>query len=177
MKQAYSKAFAQVYNKEWSGFATSIMPKIEALFESAPDFDRLPKTLLDICCGTRQFANHFLSKGYTVHGVDLSPYMIEIARDNNKTYVSSGMASFSVQDASDFRIKTSVSYAVCLFDSMNHIDSLESVSACFQHAHDALTSKGLLVFDINTRKGLHRWNSLSVQEDDDVFIIERSQCH
>jgi len=173
MQQAYGKAHAQAYNKKWTGFATSISPKIEALLQSRPTFDRLPKTLLDICCGTGQLASHFLSKGYIVHGLDLSPYMIEIARDNNKTHVSAGTASFSIQNASQFRLQTPFSYVICLFDAMNHLDSIQSVISCFQHTYDVLASQGLFFFDINTRKGLHRWNSLSVQEDDQVFILNR----
>jgi SAM-dependent methyltransferase len=173
MKQAYGKTFAQVYNKRWTGFAISMAPRIEALLQSKAESDSLPKTLLDICCGTGQLAQYFLGKGYTVHGIDLSPYMLEIARSNNEANVSSGTGSFSVQDASHFQIRNAFSYATCLFDSMNHLDSMGSVRSCFQHTYDILTPKGWFIFDINTKKGLRRWNSVSVQEDDEVFILNR----
>ncbi len=131
---------------------------------------RLPKTVLDICCGTGQLASHFLLKGYRVQGIDLSQYMIAIAVENNRSHVSSGKASFTIQDASQFGISTPVSYAVCLYDAMNHLVSKQAVRSCFQRVYDALSPEGLFVFDINTKRGLHRWNGLSVEEDDDVFI-------
>jgi SAM-dependent methyltransferase len=149
MKQAYGKTFAQVYNKRWTGFAISMAPRIEALLQSKAESDSLPKTLLDICCGTGQLAQYFLGKGYTVHGIDLSPYMLEIARSNNEANVSSGTGSFSVQDASHFQIRNAFSYATCLFDSMNHLDSMGSVRSCFQHTYDILTPKGWFIFDIS----------------------------
>jgi SAM-dependent methyltransferase len=173
VSQAYGKTFAQVYNERWTGFAAFAAPRIEALLQSGAAYGRLPKSLLDICCGTGQLAGYFLARGYTVHGIDLSPHMLAIARENNRTHVSSGAASFSVQDARDFGLPAPVSYAVCLFDSMNHLDSIESVESCCRHAHDALASGGLFVFDVNTEKGLRRWNGLSVTEDEDIFMLNR----
>lgn len=173
MQQAYGRVFARVYNKKWIAFSNSVAPVIEAFFRSRPSFDRLPKTLLDLCCGSGQLMNYFLNRGYAAHGVDLSPHMIEIARDNNKEYGSSGMATFSIQDASDFRHESPVSYAVCTFDAMNHLDSLQAVATCCRRTYDVLASQGVFVFDINTRKGLHRWNGMSIQEDEDVFILNR----
>jgi SAM-dependent methyltransferase len=173
MNQAYGRTFAKVYDMKWTAFAKNIAPKLEALFQSREAFGRVPKTLLDICCGTGQLAGFFLSRGYTVHGLDLSPSMLVIAIDNNESYVSSGTATFTVQDAGQLRLSTSVSYAVCLFDSMNHLASSQSVHACMRRVHDVLSPGGMFIFDINTRKGLHRWNGVSIQEDDDVFILNR----
>ena len=173
MQQAYGKTFAQVYNKKWTSFAIHIAPLIKTLLESRKDFSQLPKTIVDICCGTGQLARYFLATGFSVYGIDLSPYMLEIAQNNNQSSVASGTATFKLLDASKFTLPTCVSYATCLFDSVNHFDSMESVRSCFRCTYDSLILNGLFVFDINTRKGLHRWNGLSVQEDEEVFILNR----
>jgi SAM-dependent methyltransferase len=171
--QAYRASFANIYNMRWSGFTNSVAPKVEQLIAANADLNDLPKTILDVCCGTGQFANAFLSKGYRVQGIDLSPHMIEYASQNNKAYVDSGQASFIVADAASFSITEPVSYATCLYDAMNHLPFIEAISSCLKRVYNSIRQKGLFVFDINTKQSLQRWAGVSVQEDDELFMLTR----
>ena len=132
-----------------------------------------PRTVLDVACGTGQLASVFLEHGFDVIGIDLSPHMIEIAVENNRVAVEAGRAAFRVADASSFTIPDSVSFAVSTFDALNHLPSIDALKGCFQSVYAALGSRGLFVFDLNTARGLARWNGINVQDSDELTVINR----
>ena len=174
--QAYGKLFARVYNKYWGAFSNTCAAQLLRLFSEDPGSagSGSPRALLDICCGTGQLSHHFLEHGYTVWGIDLSPHMIEWAIANNREHVDSGAARFLVADAVSFSIPRKVSHATCLYDAVNHLASISEIGSCIQAAHDALEDGGLFVFDMNTRRSLRRWNAVSVQEDEEMFFLNKA---
>ncbi len=171
--QGYGSAFARVYNVRWVLFARQkaeiILPFITPIIENRS----LPKTLLDVCCGTGRFDSLFLEHDWHVTGIDLSPDMINFAKENNELFVNSGSADYIVADASCMRLEKSYSLAVSLYDALNHLPNAEALVSCFESVYNALHVGGHFVFDLNTRKGLLRWNGISVTEDDDMTIISR----
>ena len=48
-------------------------------------FSVQPQTILDLACGEGTFAVGMAEKGFQVTGVDLSPYMLQFARERRKT--------------------------------------------------------------------------------------------
>jgi SAM-dependent methyltransferase len=171
--QGYGEGFARVYNRKWNDFSRWIAPLAEQLFTAHDPAGGMPRTLLDVCCGTGRLAAHFLERGWRVRGVDLSPHMLAWAAENNRQAVSEGRASFAEADAASFTVPEPVSFATCLFDAMNHLPSLEAMASCIRRAHESLLPGGLFLFDVNTRASLLRWNQVSVQEDDEIFILNR----
>ncbi len=135
--------------------------------------DGLSKTLLDVCCGTGQFDTLFLQNDYRVAGIDLSPEMINHAKNNNKEWVSNGYAVYSEMDAADISLTETYSCAVSLYDALNHLPTAAELQICFRGVYNCLCDGGFFIFDLNTRKGLLRWNGISVQEDDEFTIISR----
>ena len=59
------------------------------------------------------------------------------------------------------------------YDALNHLANMDALSACFRRVCDSLASPGLFVFDLNTAKGLNRWNGISVMDTEDTTIINR----
>jgi len=171
--QAYGKAFARVYNARWGAFTDAVAPKIEQLFDGVRDELGLSKKLLDLCCGTGNLALYFLERGYLVRGIDLSPHMIEYAIQRNRTYVDTGKASFTIEDAASFSSGQRVSYVTCLYDALNHLASLEAIASCIRRAFDAVDRKGIFLFDINTKKSLREWNRTTIQEDDEIYLATK----
>ena len=53
--QAYTQAFARVYNKRWSHFANWVSPRIEAFYADTAT-GQANRSVLDLCCGTGQLA-------------------------------------------------------------------------------------------------------------------------
>jgi SAM-dependent methyltransferase len=160
--QAYSPAFAGVYNRLWTDFARQVAPRVRALYE-ATALGQARRPVLDLCCGTGQLAQHFLEHGFPVVGLDLSPAMLEHAARNTLGYV----ASFSLPERFGLVVST--------FDALNHLPGLDALQACFRSVRAVLAPGGLFVFDLNTPVGLGRWAGQRVQALDDLVLVQRGE--
>ena len=170
--QAYSPAFARVYNVKWADFSQRVAPLIRAFYESTPLAEER-KSLLDVCCGTGQLARHFAEHGYRVTGVDLSEPMLAYARQNNAPYVDSGQVTFVHGDAADFSLDEQFGLAVSTFDALNHLPGKEALRGCFESVLPLVLPGGFFIFDLNTRAGLQLWNGINVRDLPDALIIDR----
>lgn len=169
--QAYNEGFARIYNMRWRDFAQRIAPYIRAFYEEKAGAD--DRSLLDICCGTGQLALHFLENGHTVTGLDLSPAMLQYARENAREYIEAGRARFVEGDAADFSLEDRFGLAVSTYDALNHLPDMDALRGCFRSVFAALIDGGWFIFDLNTRRGLRRWSGVSVQESEDLTLITR----
>jgi SAM-dependent methyltransferase len=169
--QGYGKPFAGVYNKLWTGFALQVAPIIYAWHQAAGG--EKGKRILDVCCGTGQLLLFFLEHGYTGTGIDLSAEMLSHARENCARFVSGAKVDFVQADASDFRLPGRYDLAVSTFDALNHLASLEALRACLVCVKAALVKGGAFIFDLNTERGLRRWNAITVEDGEQVVLINR----
>jgi SAM-dependent methyltransferase len=170
--QAYSPAFARVYNLRWTTFAKQVAPCLHDFYASTGKGQDKPP-VLDLCCGTGQVALYFLEKGYAVTGIDLSSGMLEIARENSSAYQSAGQVNWLLADATDFKLAERFGLVISTFDALNHLGSMADLEKCFQCVFEVLEPDGWFIFDLNTRAGFKRWNSISVEDTDDTMVINR----
>lgn len=171
--QAYSKGFAKVYDIRWSGFAKQVAPFLIDFYAATP-IGQENKTVLDLCCGTGHLALYFLEKGYRVVGLDLSDHMLHYAQERARPYIESGKAVFIQGDASDFTLDERFGLVVSTYDSLNHLENEQALRRCFQCVYAVAVNGGYFIFDLNTRRGLRRWNNIQVDDsDDEVLIINR----
>jgi SAM-dependent methyltransferase len=169
--QAYGPGFARVYNTRWLAFAKQAAPVILD-FYAGISIGQVNKSVLDLCCGAGHLALHFLEKGYRVVGIDLSEPMLHHAEENAGRFLESGQAKFIKADAGDFTLDERFGLVVSTYDSLNHLDNEQTLKRCFQCVH--AISDGYFIFDLNTRRGLTRWNSIHVEEGgEDALIITR----
>ena len=169
--QAYNQTFARVYNSKWSGFAKFVAPFIHDFYAST-SIGQENKSVLDLCCGAGHLACHFLEKDYHVVGLDLSEPMLDYARENTRQYIESDQAKFILGDASNFKLEERFGLVVSTFDALNHLENEQALKSCFECVYKV--SQGFFIFDLNTRNGLKRWNSITVDENsDDALIITR----
>jgi SAM-dependent methyltransferase len=169
--QAYGKAFARVYNARWTNFAKRAAPFIMDFYAASPA-GRERGPVLDLCCGTGQLAACFLERGFKVTGLDKSEHMLRHARENCRSYIDSGQASFVQADACDFTLGERFGLVVSTFDAINHLEDETALRKCFECV--SRVCGGLFIFDLNTRSGLGRWNSINVDEsENDALIITR----
>jgi len=169
--QTYNQTFARVYNSKWSGFAKFVAPFIHDFYASTP-FGQENKTVLDLCCGAGHLACHFLEKGYHLVGLDLSEPMLHYARENTLQYIESGQAKFIQGDASNFKLEEHFGLVVSTFDALNHLENEAALKSCFDCVYKVC--QGFFIFDLNTRNGLKRWNSIHVDEtSEDALMITR----
>ncbi len=169
--QAYNQGFARIYNTRWSVFARQVAPLILDFYAVTP-IGQENKFVLDLCCGAGHLAVHFLENDYRVVGIDLSEHMLNYAQENARQYVESGQAKFIHGDASQFKLNERFGLVVSTFDSLNHLEDEQTLRRCFECA--CAVNDGYFIFDLNTRSGLKRWNSIRIDESsEDSLIINR----
>ena len=126
--------------------------------------------LLDVCCGSGQWARELTRLGYRVTGLDASPAMIRLARQTAPN------ACFLVADASNFSFENAFSAAISAFNSMAHARSVEQLLLIFRNVRRALARDGAFVFDLSMEEAyLSRWRGrFSSQVDGLTFTLEPS---
>jgi SAM-dependent methyltransferase len=169
--QAYSESFARYYNRTGADFARQLAPRIYAWHQLSTGSP--PARVLDVGCGTGQLAHYFLDRGCRVTGIDLSPSMLEFARQNNADFIASGVAEFIEGDATNFTVDPTFDLAVSTFDAINHLPDFAALRSCFASVGAVTDSNGRFVFDLNTRGGIRRWNGVLVQDGHDQWVLQR----
>lgn len=163
MYNAYDD-FAWVYNRYWGqNFSSRVVSVFESLVTLPPQ-----ARLLDVACGSGQFAHHMTEKGYQVTGIDGSEELLKFARENAPA------AEFIHADARDFHLPAHYHAATAFYDSLNHLLSLEELKAVFGNVYRALLGGGWFLFDLNTADSYEKnWRgSFNIVQADHVIAIQ-----
>ena len=169
--------WAKYYDEHFAQHALAAAPAIAAYYETTAR-GRDDRSLLDIACGTGQFAVWFLERGYTVLGLDLSEHVLRHARDRARGYVDDGRADFLAADATAFTVDRSFGLATSLGNLVNLLADADAVGRCFERVRAAVATGGTFVFDAVTRKGMWEgFNSVHVLETEDFLFVLRGVYH
>lgn len=139
---AYQQDLAHIHDTGFGGFARGSSPGLLNLLHHNGITEG---AVVDLGCGSGIWARALIDSGYEVIGVDISPAMIELARQRVPE------ATFHVQSFVEFPLPACRAVTALgevfnyLFDSRN---SLRTLRRLCQSAFDALTPLGLLVFDL-----------------------------
>lgn len=112
-----------------------------SLFEK---FDSRPDSVLDIACGSGSLCVELVRRGVDVVGVDASADMLA------KAVEKLPQALWLRQDMRELDLYGTVSGAVCVLDSLNHLCRTADVAQVFRRARLFVEPGGLLIFDVNT---------------------------
>lgn len=134
--------FAYFYNKYWTISTPLLMDKALNMI-MYPYIDD-GSSILDLCCGTGNFANILHNYGYNVTGVDGSIAMLAYAKINAPN------VNFIHQDIRNLDIDKKYKAVTCLFDSINHLLEPEEVLKAFGNVYNLLENRGVFIFDINS---------------------------
>src|SRR5436309_15213188 len=102
--------------------------------------------LLDVGCGTGKSFMPMLARGYEVTACDISPGMVERAREAGE---ASG-AHVIVADARELPDLGPFDIAMALDDALNYLLSDEELAMAFEGVARNLRPGGLFAFDLNT---------------------------
>lgn len=109
-------------------------------------YGRDVSSIMNYGCGTGRHDIELTKTGYQCTGIDLSPMMIDIARENaDKENVA---IDFSVADIRDFKPKKQYDAVISLFHVMSYQNKNQDVMFAFQSARRALDKGGLFLFDV-----------------------------
>ncbi len=104
--------------------------------------------LLDLGCGTGTLSFILEENGYDIIGVDQSFDMLSVA--NEKKYELNSNAIFLCQSAEELDLYGTVDCAVCVLDTINHINTLDKVKQAIEKVSLFMNMNGVFIFDINT---------------------------
>lgn len=125
--------------------------------------------ILDLCCGTGQLAAALAERGFVVTGLDGSADMLRHARENAPS------AIFTEGDACDFAFDQPFDAVLCTSASLNHMQSLDALTAVFSSVGRALRPGGIFVFDVNHPAQMARyWHGKATEgeiNDDFAWLI------
>lgn len=102
--------------------------------------------ILELGCGTGKHAEFFAKKGYTVHGIDLSPKMIETANNNKPEHLKQQL-HFELGDVRTYRNGKKYDAVVSLFHVASYQTTNKDLADFFNVASMHLRKGGGMVFD------------------------------
>ncbi len=141
-KHAYDNDLAYIHDRGFGTFATGSGPGLLKLFQRHGIREGL---IVDLGCGSGIWARKLADSGYQVIGADISPAMIELARQRVPE------ARFHVGSFVQFPMPACRAVTALgevfnyLFDPNNSLRTLRQVC---KKVFDALAPDGLLIFDV-----------------------------
>lgn len=130
-------------------------------------------TLLELGCGTGALLAG-LAPLLRVTGIDRSPEMLAIAAQ------AVPGARLMHGDMTAFRLPDRFDVIICMFDTLNHVPSLDGWLSAFSCVHEHLAPGGLFIFDVNTAGRLRRLDSAPPfldEFDGNVVIMTVRSAH
>ena len=119
--------------------------RYDYLKELFKKFDRMPKLLLDLACGTGSFSRRFAKDGVSVIAADSSPEMLSIAATKESKDIL-----YICQKAQELELYGTVDGAICCLDSLNHITDYGDFCTALKRVSMFLEKDRLFIFDVNT---------------------------
>ena len=107
------------------------------------------RSLLELGCGTGALLAG-LEPGLSVTGIDRSPEMLAVAAQTVPA------ARLVLGDITAFSLPERFDVIICMFDTLNHVQSFAGWLTLFSCVHDHLADGGLFIFDVNTAGRLRR---------------------
>jgi ubiquinone/menaquinone biosynthesis C-methylase UbiE len=142
--------FARFYTKgDWPRYSAQMAKILPTVMER---FGLWPMKILDLACGEGTFAVAMANMGLQVTGVDLSPEMLEIARERAAT--DGVRVKFLQQDMRSLSLRGRFDLVTCWFDSLNYLLEIDDLSHTFAGVSRVLDENGVFIFDVNTIRAL-----------------------
>ncbi|MCC3375650.1 class I SAM-dependent methyltransferase [Cohnella sp. REN36] len=173
------REFATVYDRlmeempyaEWMSFARRCWERYG-----------MPRTVVDLGCGTGNIAIPLAKSGFAVFGVDLSADMLSVARSKWESTPrhgtirardEDGSIRWLQQDMRDWELPEPADAVISFCDSLNYLTEPEDVVATFHRTYAGLAAGGLFLFDVHAPAQLARYGEEQpfVLDDRDVAYL------
>ncbi len=136
LAEIYDFVMRDVPYKRWAKYIVKLIK----------NFHPKAKRILELACGTGTMILLLKKQGFEIDGLDLSPQMIEKA----KRKVKSADVKFFISDMSNFKADKKYDVVLCLYDSVNYLQSIENFRKLFENVWNSLDENGIFIFDIST---------------------------
>ena len=112
------------------------------------------KTILDIGCGTGNYAFAMQALGYEVRGVDASPQMIAIAKEKPAEQKKYTKPSFCYARMEEYTSHAKSDAVICLFFSLCYQTTDDLIRQSLRRFKEQLNMNGILIFDFWHKDGV-----------------------
>ncbi|OGS06480.1 MAG: hypothetical protein A2270_07285 [Elusimicrobia bacterium RIFOXYA12_FULL_51_18] len=158
-----------VFNKTYAGFYDSLYGDKDYKAECAflekifKKYKAVPRSILDLGCGTGAHDVLLTRKGYKVTGVDRSAHMLSLAREKAAELGLS--VEYLLGDISRLNLKRKFGAVISMFAVMGYQTTNEAFSAACKLARQSLKPGGVFIFDC--------WNGFAVLQDKPTIKIKK----
>ena len=144
-------------------------PKDYATVEDSEDALNEEKNLVvELGCGTGSFTQVMKRLGYDIMGIDMSPEMLNLAR--NKSAEAGLDIMYLEQDMRELDLYCTAGTIVSVCDSVNYVLEDEEIIETFRLVNNFLYPGGVFIFDFNT---LHKYRDVI---GDTTIAENREDC-
>ncbi len=162
----YTASFARIYDDIMRTVPYGLW--YNYLREILVSFDKNPRKILDMACGTGNMTLRFAHEYREIVGIDKSTHMLKIAKEKVN---SADNVKFIKKDIRDFTFPEEFDFIFCIFDSLNYILKKEDLKKVFINVYNSLQDDGIFVFDLNTVNRL-----MSIEPGTTVFKGDGYTC-
>ncbi|RKP55172.1 class I SAM-dependent methyltransferase [Cohnella endophytica] len=155
------RQFAAVYDRlmeempysDWMSFARRCWDKYG-----------IPKTVVDLGCGTGNLTIPLARSGFSVFGIDISSEMLSVARSKWDEPASRGGSRdepgtirWLQQDMRDWDLPQPADAVISFCDCLNYLTEPEDIASTIRHTYEGLGPGGLFLFDVHAPRQLERY--------------------
>ena len=165
----YDRINADIDYAAWADFIESI---IEREYKTGK-----PELVLDLGSGTGSMTIELARRGYDMTGVDISPEMLDIARERAEKEGMGGKILWLCQDMREFELYGTVDVTVSCLDSINHLTKPSDLKRCLSLVHNYLIPDGLFIFDVNGKykfEQVYGERTYAMEEEGSVCVWQNS---
>ncbi len=156
----YDKINSHVDYGAWGDF-------LERLF--AEYAKEKPSLVLDLGCGTGVITLELARRGYDMTGVDLSPEMLDEARERAQDEGITDVL-WLCQDMRSFELYGTVDAVIATCDAVNYLLTAKDLDRTLSLVHNYLVPDGIFVFDVSSRAKFERmYRGDIIIENEDVY--------
>ncbi|WP_022765098.1 class I SAM-dependent DNA methyltransferase [Butyrivibrio sp. XPD2006] len=136
--------------------------------DSEQALDEEKNLVVELGCGTGSFTQELYKLGYDIMGIDLSPEMLNLARQKS---AEAGIdIMYLEQDMRELDLYCTAGTIVSVCDSINYVLEDQEVIDTFKLVNNFLYPGGLFIFDFNT---LHKYRDVI---GDTTIAENREDC-
>ncbi|MDD5541787.1 MAG: class I SAM-dependent methyltransferase [Acidobacteriia bacterium] len=167
--------FADVADDYWRTFGPEFHVLIQGRLEAwLRRYGIRPHRVLDLGCGTGSLAVEWARQDYQMTGVDVSAAALRIAR--KKARSARVRVRFIRTDLRKFALPSRFDLAVSIFNTVNHVLSVDGLQSMFRCVAKALNPSGWFVFDVNNASCFRRvWGGISVVDHPRFVLVRQDQ--
>lgn len=157
---------------KWADFLLRLIKKHNKQLISG---DREEINICDLGCGTARVSIELIKRGFCVHGVDNSAFMLDRALKNSEA--ADVNLLLTCQDIRAFSLYTPADIVICLLDTVNHLPTSKDVARLFKRVWKNTASDGLWIFDIVPPAYLENTlgNQIFYAVEDDYSLLWENQ--